>query len=208
MMYFISKEEFAEKTLGVMKKLNSIWNKGLVNVWKIGATLENNFPVQLYALTWMCRSSWAIYKPLQPLKGATFGTSKSSSLAHPTYLQISFLPWRSVTQRSGFRNKGSTYMKQKNGMKNHSIQQQELASTGTIEKHHSTAAWNGRIKIPSQCSIHRLHVAINNQPETAHFPLDLVTLGCMSTVISRWMQSRSISNWFKITTNSITTTLL
>jgi len=32
MMYFISKEEFAEKTLGVMKKLDSIWNKGLVNV--------------------------------------------------------------------------------------------------------------------------------------------------------------------------------
>jgi len=31
-MYFISKEEFTEKMLGVMKKLNSIWNKGLVNV--------------------------------------------------------------------------------------------------------------------------------------------------------------------------------
>jgi len=29
-MYFISKKEFAEKTLVVMKKLNSIWNKGLV----------------------------------------------------------------------------------------------------------------------------------------------------------------------------------
>jgi len=62
-MYFISKEEFAEKTLGVMglmKKLNSIWNKDLVNVLYKRSVL----PLKIASLYNSMRSCERVVLPL------------------------------------------------------------------------------------------------------------------------------------------------